>query len=85
MNQSNSELQKLDRIRKILSQIRSHTDKIVKGSVSVGQHDNGGTVRPFDDETLHKKIERFREQNYLWMVRLQELAEEAAEALRALE
>ena len=85
MNENNPELEKLDRIRKILGGVRDHTDKIAKDYVDVGRHDTDGTFRRFDAETLHKKIERYREQNYLWMVRLQELAEEAAEALKALE
>ncbi len=40
---------------------------------------------PFDDETLHEKIERFCEQNYLWMVRLQELAKETTDERKTLE
>ncbi len=85
MNQRQRELEKLDRIRKILNRVRSHTDKTAEGYVSVGHTDTSGNFTPLDDETLHKKIERFREQNYLWMIRLQELAEDAAVALKALE
>ena len=85
MNQRKRELEKLDSIRKTLNRVSSHTDKIAESYFSVGRTDASGTFTPFDDETLHKKIDRFREQNYLWMIRLQELAEEGADALKALE
>jgi len=79
------QLQKLDSIRKVLRRVQVQARFAGPSNYcSVGSR-VGGVFKPFDDETLEKKVEHFREQNYLWMVRLGEVVGEGVNALKALE